>query len=373
MIPNDKSIETSVEKKTLSCLYIGLAVLFAIMLGVGTIWDRPVASALYFEDFSAPKALNLGVIVVFLGSCMVFLGALGRQLMNHVEKKIVRIALAAAFSYLFVSTAILGGAAVLNDPLVGHMRESASIGFLSGSAEVTFLRSFLAGTVVFAPWYLLGAIGNGRRYDKKTVRALLGLIVIMTMEFIMATYLNCTIVRPHYRLTVGGAAVADGGVTIANGVGSAAGAVASTAGAAEFVPWYRLSGTGKFLMSLQDLIAAHPGSFVCGHAMYAVMFLVIFPTYALVFPRLAGKKRALTIAALVLILPIIFARMLTGDNYLTDIALGGISAVKICFSYNASSGSGGRIRKLIAKCRGGNGAPPSDSGLSEEQKRQEID
>ena len=87
-------------------------------------------------------------------------------------------------------------------------------------------------------------------------------------------------------------------------------------------------------MSLQDLISPHEGSFICGHAMYAVLFLIIIPSFTMVFRGLKGKEKILTALALVFTVPIILSRLISGDNYLTDIALGGISAVKICFSFS---------------------------------------
>ena len=102
-------------------------------------------------------------------------------------------------------------------------------------------------------------------------------------------------------------------------------------------------------MSVSDLIASHPGSFMSGHAMYGILFLILFPSLALVFPRLQGKETLLMIIGGLLGIAIILSRMITGNNYLSDISLGAISAIKMCFSYNALPKRKGIIAKIREK------------------------
>nr|MCR5717892.1 phosphatase PAP2 family protein [Oscillospiraceae bacterium] len=63
-------------------------------------------------------------------------------------------------------------------------------------------------------------------------------------------------------------------------------------------------------------------SFFSGHALDAVLNLVIFPAFSMVCTRLQQKKRELQIAALVLIPPIVFSRMVLGAHYLSDVSAG---------------------------------------------------
>ncbi|MBO4241730.1 MAG: phosphatase PAP2 family protein, partial [Clostridiales bacterium] len=234
------------------------------------------------------------------GSCMFFLGALLRQLLSSSLKRPGKIISVIAFTYLFLSTATLGGGDFLDCRLLRP---------LTYEIDVSFPNCLILGSVLLLPLFVLGIVSNGSRYEKKDVKAMAKLIIIMTMTFMISTYFNCTIIRPCYRSVL-------------------------TEGGTGFTPWYHLSGTGKLFMSLQDLISPHEGSFICGHAMYAVLFLIIIPSFTMVFRGLKGKEKILTALALVFTVPIILSRLISGDNYLTDIALGGISAVKICFSFS---------------------------------------
>lgn len=300
------------DRKMLTIIYICLAVFFGICLLTGTFMDLKIEQALYSEASTIPKVINFLTFFLFISSCMFFLGVLFRQLIKSEKKKHIKALIAIAFIYLYASTATLGGGEFIHDPLLNNA-------FIN--TEATFLNCLVAGTMFLIPWFLLGIISGKGESDKKTIKSITKIIIIITMVYISATYFNTTIVRPHYRLLEN---------------------------PAEFTEWYKLKGTGKLFMSLKDLISEHPGSFVSGHAMYAVLFLIIFPSYALVFKKLQGKETLLTAAALIVMIPILMSRMISGDNYLSDIALGGISAVKICFSFNALSGS---RKSLISKLK----------------------
>ena len=300
------------DRKKLTIIYICLAVFFGICLLTGTFLDLDIEQHLYSEGSVVPRLVSFLSFYVFISSCMFFIGVLMRQLLSGTYKKPVKAAIVIIFLYLYASTATLGGGEFINDPLfTGTFKDT----------YITFYNCLVSGTMFLLPWFVLGIILNRGISDKKTIRSIIKLIVIMTMVYISAIYFNTTVIRPRYRLLES---------------------------AESFNSWYQLKGTGKIFMSLRDLISEHPGSFISGHAMYAVLLLIILPSYSLVFPKLKGKESFLTAAALILIVPILICRMISGDNYLSDIALGGISAVKICFSFNALSGS---RKSLISKLK----------------------
>ena len=58
--------------------------------------------------------------------------------------------------------------------------------------------SFLAGAVCFIAAFLLGFFVNGSRCERDTVKVLIKLILIFTIGFLLAQYLNCMIDRPSY-------------------------------------------------------------------------------------------------------------------------------------------------------------------------------
>ena len=300
--------------KKLSRIFIALAVFFIITLAVGSFWDFPIAQALYRKGNTAAMVISFIGFILFFGICTVFLGVLFRQLLSSGKKTSFKILIVFAFIYLYVSTATLTGAGVLNDPLFENLF----------AFQVSFMTCLLAGTLIYIPLFVFGMLINGNRYEKKVVKKSFELVIIMTLVFLLSTYFNCTIIRPHFRL-------------LQNGTG--------------FEPWYHLENNGKLFMSISDLISAHPGSFISGHAMYGILFLILFPSLSLVFPSLQGKEKLLMFIGGLLGIVIIISRMITGDNYLSDIALGAISAIKMCFSYNALPKRKGIIAKFKDKVK----------------------
>ena len=282
-------------------LYLILIILCVIGIVTGTFFDLPISEALYNGDSLAVKIIGLSTVIIFFESCVLFLGVLFRQLWASYYSLPRRMAVCAVFAYLFCSTAILGGAKIFNDPLIAE-RFSGHAGTLSGS--------IITGSVLFIAFFLLGFFINGNRYDKDTIKVLIKLILVFTIGFLIAHYLNCMIDRPSYLQLV---------------------KEGSTEG---FMPWYRVPKGSKLLMSLNDLISSHQGSFVSGHALYAVLFIIIFPSYSLVIPSLKKYEKTLMALAVIISVIVILSRMLSGNNYLTDISFGALYSLKFSMSYN---------------------------------------
>lgn len=288
-------------KTSKTVLYLILIVLCVIGIAAGSFFDLAVSEALYTGDSLAFRLIGFITVILFFESCVLFLGVLCRQLWAGCKSVGRRALVGVVFLYLFCSTAVLGGAKVLHDPLFAGCFSKLA-GTLAGS--------LLAGAVCFIVAFLLGFIINGNRHDAGTIKVLIKLILVFTIGFFIAHYLNSMIDRPSYlRL------IAEG----------------STDG---FMPWYRLPKGSKLLMSFTDLISSHQGSFVSCHALYAVLFIIIFPSYSLVIPSLKKHERVLTIIAGIFAVIVILSRLLSGNNYLTDISFGALYSLKFCMSYN---------------------------------------
>ena len=275
--------------KTRIILYIAIGILAGIGIAAGSAFDLTISRSLFVDGSVPAWLISLVVCFIFYASCVFFLGVLLGQLLAGTDRKPVRALFVTMFLYLFVSTAVLAGAEFINDPVFG-------------AQSTTMLRSLLAGTVLYAPFFISGYILNKGRYRKEDVRRLIKMIAVITGSFLMVKYLNTMVIRPGY-----GMAHEDG-----------------------FVAWYGVSRSGRFLMSLKDLISYSSGSFVCGPAEYAVLFLVIFPTYAIAFPTLKDKGMLLTVTAAILFVLVSIARLISGYNYLSDIAFATFAGVKLC-------------------------------------------
>ena len=279
------------QQKTRIILYIAIGILSGIGIAAGSAFDLQVSRALFMESSFPARLITLAVCFIFYSSCVFFLGVLLGQLLAGNNRKPVRIIFISMFIYLFVSTAVLAGAEFINDPIFGMQ-------------DVNLYRSLIVGTLLYAPLFITGYIVNKGRYSKENVRRLIKMIAVITGSFLMVKYLNTMVIRPSY------------GISHDNG----------------FVAWYGVSRSGRFLMSLKDLISYSSGSFVCGPAEYAVLFLVIFPTYAIAFPSLRDKGMLLTVTAAILFVLVSIARLISGYNYLSDIAFATFAGVKLCLS-----------------------------------------
>ena len=282
-------------------IYIGISIFFLLGLLVGSYFDLPVAKALYIENCMPARLISFVVSFVFFGSCVFFIGVLFRHLLVLMASRAKRILITVIFIYLFISTATLAGGEILNDPLFGKL-------FVGAAGSFAF--SFIAGLIVFGPVFLAGILINRNEYRKENIRVLIKLIFIMTMAFLLTKYFNCMIIRPHYWLTL------------------------QNNGTDVYTDWYHAGNRGRFLMSLKDLIVSHPGSFTSSHAAFAALFLAVLPSYSIVFPKLKEKEHILMLIAGTFILPVIICRMVSGDNYLSDVCLGAWAGMKLCISFN---------------------------------------
>jgi membrane-associated phospholipid phosphatase len=113
--------------------------------------------------------------------------------------------------------------------------------------------------------------------------------------------------------------------------------------------WYQIPKGSKLLMSLNDLISSPQGSFVSSHVLYAVLFIVIFPAYSLAIPSLKKYEKRLMVIAGILSVSVIICRMITGNNYLTDISFAAFYSLKFCMSYEGFRKPKRRISKSIFK------------------------
>lgn len=289
------------KKTSRTGLYLILIVLCVIGAIAGSFFDLPVSKALCLGDSLPAKVISFSTVIIFFESCILFLGVLFRQLWVRYNRISRRVIIGLIFSYLFCSTATLGGAKILNDPLIAG-RYSDLAGTLWGS--------FIVGSIFCITVFLFGFFINGNRYDADKIKILIRLILVFTIGFLIAHYLNCMIDRQSYSLLI-----AEGNLE-------------------GYMPWYSLPKGSRLLMSLSDLISAHQGSFVSSHALYAVLFIIIFPSYSLVFPALKKFEKHLIVLAVIISVTVILIRMLSGNNYLTDISFAALYSLKFCMSYN---------------------------------------
>ena len=304
------------KKNPRTILYLILIALCITGAITGSFFDLQISEKLYIGDSLPAKLISLFTVFVFCGSCFFFLGVLFRQLWERYLKVTRRVITAAIFTYLFCSTAALCGAKILNDPIfAGKLTE----------IQGTLWGSLITGSIIYIAFFMLGIIINGKKADPDKIKTLIKLILIFTIGFFIAHYLNCMIERPSYSLLI------------------------SEGNPDGFMKWYQIPKGSKLLMSLNDLISSPQGSFVSSHVLYAVLFIVIFPAYSLAIPSLKKYEKHLMVIAGILSVSVIICRMITGNNYLTDISFAAFYSLKFCMSYEGFRKPKRRISKSIFK------------------------
>ena len=287
------------EKSKRTRLYICLAIFFAAAFVAGTFWDLPISRALYSENNGVAVGFSVLGLYLFFGSYVFLLGVLCRQLLVANGKRWFRWLILLLFVYLTLSTSALGGGGFISDSVCG---------FLFPEKTGSLWEYLLAGLILFVPLFPLGMLANKDRYDKNVVRRLIVLLAFMCFAFFLSSFVKSTVMRPRFRVTLLGY----------EGV--------------EFVPWYSILKNSKFLMSFYDLVSDDLGSFFSGHAMNAMLNLVIVPALASAFPKVKEKEKSLIILAVLISVPIMLSRMVLGDHYLSDVAFGAIAGLKMCYS-----------------------------------------
>ena len=280
--------------------YVVIAVLAGVLFVGGSVYDLPAAQAVYRLNDPAALAFSVAGVYLFFGSFEFLTGGLCRQLMHLAKSRTKRILSVVICCYLGLSTAVLGAAALTSDSVIG---------LLFPEVAFTFPHCVLVGLIGFYPLLFLGMLLNGRRGDPAAVRKLILLLGLMTLTFFAHLLLTCLWSRPRFRITLLGY----------DGLG--------------FLPWYRPLQNAAFYKTGYGLEGDALRSFFSGHALDAVLNLVILPAFSLVLPKLQGKERLLQWTALLLILPIAFSRMVLGAHYLSDVSAGSLCGLGYVLLY----------------------------------------
>ncbi len=270
-------------------VYLVIAALSVILFTVGSFCDQTIAAAVYRPNQPAALVFTILGYVLFFGTFQLLTGALFRQLLLLSQTRIKRILCTFICCYTSISTAVLGGAGLISDSVIGLLFPNTAFGFR---------HTVCIGLLLFLPPVILGMFMNGKQAKKHLAYTILILLVIMAVSFFGQVIFSSLYSRPRFRITQSGL----------EGLG--------------FTPWYEPIDNAAFFSETYHLKSDALRSFFSGHALDAVLNLAIFPALAQTFPIWKEKERFLQITAFVLIPPIAFSRMVLGAHYLSDISAG---------------------------------------------------
>ncbi|MCR5804700.1 MAG: phosphatase PAP2 family protein [Clostridia bacterium] len=278
-----------------------ITVFWLVMLLAGSFFDLRISVRLYTPN--EPLSLVVSTIGVYLfnGSFVFLIGALLRQMISSRPGKIKLILAVIICTYLAISTSSLGVGGLFNGTVLGNV---------VGIRTVTVKQMITKGFLYFFPLYPIGILLNGKHYEKESVLRIICVLFTMTVSFYSMMLVKQIDQRPRFYITLMGY----------EGIG--------------FREWYTFKGISeetclKFGLTSDDL-----GSFYSGHAMQAMLNILYFPCFPIVFPALKNKDKALVIIAAVLSVLISLSRIVLGAHYLSDVAFGSLVGIFIIILFN---------------------------------------
>ncbi|MBO7425348.1 MAG: phosphatase PAP2 family protein [Clostridiales bacterium] len=278
-----------------------IAVFWLVMLLAGSLFDLQISVRLYTPN--EPLSLVVSTIGVYLfnGSFVFLIGALLRQIISSKPGKIKLIIAIIICTYLAISTSSLG---------VGGLFNGTVLGSVVGIRAVTFKQMITKGFLYFFPLYPIGILLNGKHYEKESVLRIICVLTTMTISFYSMLLVKQLDQRPRFYITLMGY----------EGIG--------------FREWYTFKRISeetclKFGLTSDDL-----GSFYSGHALQAMLNVLIFPCFSCVFPVLRNRDKVLVIIAVSSSVLISLSRIVLGAHYLSDVAFGSLVGIFIIILFN---------------------------------------
>lgn len=286
-------------------VYLCIAVLSVLLFIVGSFYDLPIALAVYRPNHPAALVFSVIGLYLFFGAFEIMTGSLCKQLLNLTKSKVKRILILIVCGYTGLSTAVLGSMGLISDSVLGLLFQNMTF---------TFWHNVVIGLIIFYPLVFLGMLLNGKRAEPSTIRCLLILLCILTLTFFGQIGFSELYCRPRFRITQLGYEEL------------------------HFQPWYAPLQNATVYKETYHLKSDALRSFFSGHALDAVLNLAILPAFAMACTRLEEKKCELQIAALVLIPPIVFSRMVLGAHYLSDVSAGMLCGLGFVMLYEFLTG-----------------------------------
>ena len=289
---------SKVETKRITLIMI---VFWLVMLFIGSFFDLPISVGLF--SLNEPVSLVVSTIGVYLfnGSFVFLIGALLRQIITGKPGKLKLVIAIIVCTYLAISTASLG---------VGGLFNGTVLGSVIGIKTVTVKQMITKGFLYFFPIYPIGFLMNGKHHERESVLRIVCVLFTMTVAFYSMLLVKQLNQRPRFYITLMGY----------EGIG--------------FREWYTLNRISKETCLEYGLTTDDLGSFFSGHALQAMLNVLIFPCFSCVFPALRNRDKVLVIIAAALSVLICLSRIVLGAHYLSDVAFGSLVGIFVIILFN---------------------------------------
>lgn len=279
--------------KTAGKICIAMACIFAVTFLIGTFLDIKIAPVIFSDSNLVALWMSTIGLYIFCAAFAFYFGALLTQAINVPEKKNNKILFGLLVTVLGIIVLLICGGSVLDINNLGGIFPSV------GKEAPEMIIMLLIGLL---PVSVIGFMSCRKRKDVHLLKHLILVLSAMSITFLTYEFVKAGLPRPRYRL-------------IARGYEEIG-----------FHKWFDPIKNKAELIAKYGIVKDDFKSFPSGHTANSVANAFIFPSLALVYPKLKDRYTLLFVMGLIVALLTLLSRMILGAHFLSDISAGGFIA-----------------------------------------------
>ena len=286
--------------KTAGKICTVMACLFAAAFIAGTFLDIKIAPRIFSDsNMSALIGSTIG-IYIFCAAYAFYFGALLSQAVNIPESKSNKIKCGTLVSVIALIALLICGGSVL---------DINNLGGIFPKVQRNVPQMIIMLIVGLIPISVIGFMSCRKRSDMKLLKHLILVLSAMSVVFFTYELVKVGLPRPRYRL------IAKGYEDIS------------------FRRWYEPIKNKAELIAKYGINKDDFKSFPSGHTANSVANAFIFPSLALVYPKLKDNYMLLFLLGIFVAAVTLFSRMVLGAHFLSDVSCGGFIASVVSVIY----------------------------------------
>lgn len=278
-----------------------IALALAAVAGIvtGTFCDLDIAGAVYSPDSIFWRFFTILGMYPFMAIWVFYVGVICRQVRNSELPEKKKNILTVVCGYLGLSTSVICSWAMFAFDTIGGV-------FPQTINHPLFIA---AGALIGVyPLFFVGFFTSKKEYDKRLLKRLIILCIIMLVGVYSMTLGKVLFSRPRYRLLI------------------------QDIPGIEFCPWYLPFGDTAVFINEQGVDWNDFRSFPSGHALQCMGMIFALPPLAEVYNSLRNRKAVLYAAAVVFAFLVCFSRMVMGAHFISDVSMGSLISVLLAFA-----------------------------------------
>lgn len=290
-------------------LFADIALALAAVAGIaaGTFGDFDIAGAVYSPDSVFWRAITILGMYPFMAIWVFYVGVICRQVRNSGLPEKKKNVWTVVCGYLGLSTSVICSWAMFASDTIGGV-------FPQTINNPLFIS---AGALLgIYPLFFAGFFTSKKEYDKKLLKRLIILCIIMLVGLSFMASGKVLFSRPRYRLLL------------------------RNIPGIEFRPWYLPFGDSAGFINEHGIDWNDFRSFPSGHALQCMGMIFALPPLAEVYNSLRNRKAVLYAAAVVFAVLVCFSRMVMGAHFISDVSMGSLISVLLAFAYRYFSKTG---------------------------------